>query len=89
MAYDVANFITFMQRRNGGKFPDWHFRLYVLIFGILLLYPLRYLSIRGYWRSLNSIRYEMYAVRDGVYYKHYRYGMRNAKATTFRNTTWV
>jgi len=89
MAYDVANFITFMQRRTGGKYPDRVFRLYVLFLSVGLLYPLRYLHIRAYWRSLLSLRYELYAVRDGVYYKHYRHGMRNNKTPVYRRILWA
>lgn len=89
MAYDVANFLTFMQRRTGGKYPDRVFRLFVGFLALGLLYPLRYLSVKAYWRSTLTSRYEMYAVRDGVYYKHYRYGMRNSRAANYRNKLWV
>lgn len=78
-----------MQRRTGAKHNDRMFRLYIVMLSIGLLYPLRYLNIKAYWRSLNTLRYEMYAVRDGVYYKHYRYGMRSIRANAFKNTLWV
>lgn len=85
----MSNFITFMQRRTGSKHPDRVFRLYTIMMSLVLLYPLRYLNIRAFYRSANSLRYEMYAVRDGVYYKHYRYGMRSVRANAFKNMLWV
>lgn len=31
----------------------------------------------------------MYAVRDGVYYKHFRYGMRQGKANFWKGKVWA
>lgn len=31
----------------------------------------------------------MYAVRDGVYYKHFKEGGKNSRARQFRNSFWV
>ena len=42
MAYDVSNFLNFMQRRAGALGPDRVFRLWVLVFGAILFWPLRY-----------------------------------------------
>lgn len=88
MAYDVANFITYMQRRAGGKGPDRVFRLFVIMSSVLLLWPLAFINLRAYWRSLFSMRQELYAVRDGVYYKHFRYGMKNFRTAAWRNKLW-
>lgn len=76
MAYDVTNFITYMQIRGGGKLPDRLFRLNLMIFASLALLPIRYLVGRAMFRNFLSFRYEAYAVRDGVYYKHFRTGQR-------------
>lgn len=89
MAYDVANYLTFMQRRAGGKMPDRVFFLHVFFLSTVLMYPLHFLNVRAYWRSLYSLKYELYAVRDGVYYKHFRHGMRSMKAGNFRNKLWM
>lgn len=84
----MSNFLTFMQRRTGFRHPDRVFRLFTIMLSVALIYPLRYLVVRGYWRSLLSLRYEMYAVRDGVYYKHFRTGQRSAKAAIMRGHLW-
>lgn len=57
MAYDVSNFISYMNRRVGGKQSDRMFRLYAMMFGIALLYPLRYLKVKGYFRQLLSSKF--------------------------------
>lgn len=56
MANDVANFITFMQRRTGHSYPDKQIRKWMLVVGFLLLFPLRYLKTHAYYRSLLSNR---------------------------------
>ena len=77
MAYDVTNFISYMQRRIGGKLSDRLFRLDTIMFAIAVLTPVRYLLGRALMRNILSYRVEAYAVRDGVYYKHFKTGQRN------------
>lgn len=89
LAFDVANYITFMQRRGGGKFPDRVFLLHVLGISLVLMWPLHFLNVRAYWRSLFSTKHELYAVRDGLYYKHFRSGMASYKAPNFKNKLWM
>lgn len=75
MAYDVSNFISYMQRREGGKRADRMMRLYAIIFGgLIIAIPLKSILGTGYFRALTSYRYELYAIRDGVYYSHFRTG---------------
>jgi len=57
--------------------------------GALLLYPFKYIKTRSYFRNLLSVRWEMYAVRDGLYYKHFKTGGHNTKAFQFRGTMWA
>lgn len=45
-----------------------------------LLTPFAYFKCRAFYRNLLSVRWEMYAVRDGVYYNHFKKGMKNTKA---------
>jgi len=85
MAYDVANFIQYMQRRRGHKKPDYNVRVLMFFTGCLLWAPIKYLKTRGLFRNLLSMRYEMYAVRDGVYYHHLKKGMRNSRAAGWRH----
>jgi len=40
--------------------------------GMLLLYPFAYLKTRGLYRNYLSVRWEIYSVRDGVYYNHFK-----------------
>ena len=56
MANDVANFIFFMQRRVGWRRNDKMARQTMVMFGILLLLPLKYLKTKGYFRSLLCTR---------------------------------
>ncbi len=35
------------------------------------------------------VRWEMYAVRDGIYYNHFRKGARNSRAYQFRGKVWA
>jgi len=89
LAYDVSNFIGYMQRRIGSKRPDKNVRNYMLLTGIVLLYPFKYLKTRALYRNLLSTRWEMYAVRDGVYYHHLKKGGRNSRAYHFRGKFWA
>jgi ubiquinol-cytochrome c reductase cytochrome c1 subunit len=68
---------------------DRLFRLYVLVGVGLMLWPLAYIKTTAHYRSLLSVRQEMYAVRDGVYYKHFRYGQSNGKANFYRGKIWA
>lgn len=75
MAYDVSNFISYMQRREGGKKADRMVRYYAAFSAIILLgAPLRHLIGKAYFKGMSSYRYEVYAIRDGVYYSHFRTG---------------
>ena len=69
-----------MQRRTGFKRPDKQVRYYMVITGFIMLYPFKYLKTRAYFRNLLSVRWEMYAVRDGVYYNHFKKGGVNSRA---------
>lgn len=89
LAYDVANYLSFMQRRAGGKAPDRVFLLHAFWLSTMLIWPLHFLNVRAYWRSLFSLKHEIYAVRDGLYYKHFRHGMATMKAGNFRNKLWM
>lgn len=89
MAYDVSNFITYMQRRAGGKLPDRLFRLNVIALAFLCIAPFKYISIHGFIRNVFSSRLEVYAVRDGHYFKHFRTGQRNIKAKFKNGRMWV
>lgn len=61
----------------------------MIVLGCALIYPFKYLKTRAYFRNLLSVRYEMYAVRDGVYYSHFKSGGRNSKAHTLKGNYWV
>lgn len=74
MAYDVTNFITFMQRRWGAKKPDTSFRNFLIFTGMMLFIPMRYLFSATHFRNALSYRLEAYAVRDGLFYNHFRKG---------------
>jgi ubiquinol-cytochrome c reductase cytochrome c1 subunit len=89
MANDVANFIFFMQRRTGWRRNDKRVRQSMVLFGILLLFPLKYLKTQGYFRSLLCTRTEAYAVRDHLGYKHWKTGMRSIKALHYRGAYWT
>jgi ubiquinol-cytochrome c reductase cytochrome c1 subunit len=52
----------------------------MILTGFLMLYPFKYLKTRAYFRNLLSVRWEMYAVRDGVYYNHFKKGGVNSRA---------
>jgi len=89
MAYDVSNFIAYMQRRTGYRKPDFNVRNWMIFSGILLFLPFKYWKTRSTYRNLMSMRFEMYAVRDGVYYHHLKKGMRNSRASQFRGRIWA
>lgn len=74
MAYDVANFITYMQRRIGYRGPDKKVRAYMVFTGFCMLLPFKYFKTKAFYRNLLSTRTEMYAVRDGLYYNHFKTG---------------
>jgi len=57
--------------------------------GFLLWWPFKYLKTRATFRNLLCMRYEMYAVRDGVYYHHLKKGMKNTRAEVLRNKLWA
>ena len=54
MAYDVSNFITYMQRRVGVLNGDRTFVTSCVVLSALLLYPVRYLKTRALYRNLMS-----------------------------------
>lgn len=83
MAYDVSNFLTFMQRRVGFRYPDFSFFLWTCAIAVTAMIPLRNIVTQGFLRNVFSYRIEQYAVRDGLYYKHFRTGQRSIKANLF------
>ncbi|CAD8086567.1 unnamed protein product [Paramecium sonneborni] len=89
MAFDVTNFIQFVQRRSGFQRPDKTVRYYMFLTGVALIYPFAYLKTRGFYRNNLSLRWEMYAVRDGVYYNHFKKGWKNSRAIQFRGQVWA
>lgn len=64
-------------------------RFYMIFTGVCLLLPFKYLKTRAYFRNLLSVRWEMYAVRDGVYYNHFKTGARNSRAYQFKGKVWA
>ncbi len=89
MAYDVSNFIMFMQRREGWRKPDKSVRYMMLLLAGFLLLPFGYLRHYAYYRALLSTRNEVYAVRDNLGYKHWRTGLKSIKAGAYRGHYWV
>lgn len=73
MAYDVTNFISYMQRR-GSKEPDFAVRTLAMMTAAIILAPLTYYKLCSYQRGQLGYRLEAYAVRDGKYYSHFRTG---------------
>jgi len=61
----------------------------MVLTGCALLYPFKYLKTKAYYRNLLSVRWEMYAVRDGVYYKHFKHGGKNSRAHQFRGNYFL
>lgn len=88
MANDVSNFINFMQRRDGYRRPDKEVRKWMVFTAVMLLMPFKYLKTYAYYRNLLSYRTEMYAVRDGLYYKHWKTGFKSMKSPQYRNNYW-
>jgi len=43
----------------------------------------------GQFKNELSMRYEMYSVRDGVYYKHFKTGMRRQWAIRWRGNIYA
>jgi len=74
MANDVANFVMFLQRRIGFRGPDKKVRAYMVFTGFCLIFPFKYLKTKAFYRNLLSTRSEMYSVRDGLYYNHFKTG---------------
>jgi len=74
MAYDVSNFIAFIQRRDGRKKPDKMIFRYMIMTGFALMFPFKYFKTKAFYRNMLSVRWEMYSVRDGLYYKHFKTG---------------
>lgn len=89
MAFDVSNFIMYMQRRSGFSKPDKSVRTYMWLTAFALIWPFKHLRTRAYFRNLLSTRWEQYAVRDAVYYTHFKKGGFNGRAPQFRNRYWV
>jgi len=90
MAFDVSNYLFFLQRRAGHKHNDQSFRnICCFILATCCLYPITHLRVRGLYRSLLSLRHELYAVRDGVYYSHWRYGQKQGKAQFWKQRIWA
>jgi len=89
MAYDVSNFLAYMQRRTGYKKPDFNVRQWMLMSGFILWWPFKYLKTKALYRNLLCMRYEMYAVRDGVYYHHLKKGMKNSRADQLRGKIYA
>ena len=87
--FKVSNYIAFIQRRIGYRKPDKNIRAYMVFTGFLMLWPFRYLKTRAYFRNLLSVRWEMYTVRDGVCYNHFKKGGHNSRADKFRENYWV
>ena len=89
MAYDVANFIQYMQRRSGGKYPDRAMRQMIVTIAIVALaLPLKQLLQAGYFKGMLTYRQEVYAVRDGIYYSHFRGGQKSIKAPFWKGVFW-
>ena len=61
----------------------------MVLFGIIMLFPLKYIKTQGYFRSLLCTRTEAYAVRDNLGYKHWKTGMRSIKALHYRGAYWT
>lgn len=57
--------------------------------GIVLLgLPLRHLIGNAYFKGMSAYRYEVYAIRDGVYYSHFRTGQKSIKAQFWKGIVW-
>lgn len=89
MAYDVSNFINYVQRRAGYQRPDKAVRRFMIITGILLMAPIGFIRTKCLLNSLMCVRWEAYAVRDGLYYKHFKKSVRNSRANATRNNLYI
>lgn len=65
---------------DGRKKPDKLVRTYMFLTGFALLFPFKYFKTKAFYRNLLSVRWEMYSVRDGLYYKHFKTGQNNSRA---------
>jgi ubiquinol-cytochrome c reductase cytochrome c1 subunit len=61
----------------------------MIMTGFLLCLPFAYLKTAGFYRNLISVRYEMYAVRDGLYYKNFKSGQNSVRAFNYRGNFWT
>jgi ubiquinol-cytochrome c reductase cytochrome c1 subunit len=61
----------------------------MILTGVAMLFPFKYLKTKAYYRNLLSMRWEAYAVRDGVYYQHFKKGGRQTRAQEYRNVMFV
>ena len=89
MAYDVATYITYMQRRMGGKNPDRTMRQDAVMFAGLMLIPVLIFGIKGTFKNYMSYRQEIYAVRDGIYHSHFKSGMKSINAARLRGKYYL
>jgi ubiquinol-cytochrome c reductase cytochrome c1 subunit len=88
MANDVSNFLCYMQRRQGFQRPDKEIRKWMIVLGLVMLAPFKYLKVHGLYKALFSHRSEMYAVRDSLGYKHWKTGMISSKSLGYRGVYW-
>jgi len=56
---------------------------------LLAAWPFFFMRTHGIFRNELSMRYEMYSVRDGVYYKHFKTGMRRQWAIRWRGNLYA
>jgi ubiquinol-cytochrome c reductase cytochrome c1 subunit len=56
---------------------------------LAMIVPFGYFKTRAFYRNNLSLRWEMYAVRDGVYYNHFKKGWKNQRSHQFRGNYWV
>jgi hypothetical protein len=61
----------------------------MVILGMLLLMPIKYLKTQGYYKCLLSTRTEAYAVRDSLGYKHWKTGMKTSRGPNYRGSYWT
>ena len=61
----------------------------MVMFGIALIFPLKYVKTWAYFRNLLSTRNEVYAVRDTLGYKHWKTGQKSVKAMAYRGAYWA
>lgn len=88
MAVDVANFIAYMQRRDGARAPDKKIRNMMFVCGIALAWPIFKLRLKAIFRGMWSYRFESYAVRDNLGYKHWKTGQISIRAADLRGRFW-